>query len=103
MRRTALPSAHRARRGKEMVKSELDNIPGVGGKRKKAPPPFWLARSVARAPVEDLMKVEGLNRAQPKQSMIGFMGNEDALSLRSSLISFRSCRESNKIFCYATY
>ena len=55
---------HRARRGKEMVKSELDNIPGVGGKRKKALlMHFGSARSVARAPVEDLMKVEGLNRA----------------------------------------
>lgn len=55
---------HRARRGKEMVKSELDNIPGVGGKRKKALlMHFGSARSVARAPVEDLIKVEGLNRA----------------------------------------
>ena len=55
---------HRARRGKEMVKSELDGIPGVGGKRKKALlMHFGSARSVARAPVEDLMKVEGLNKA----------------------------------------
>lgn len=55
---------HRARRGKEMIKSELDTIPGVGGKRKKALLlHFGDARSVARAPIEDLMKVEGLNRA----------------------------------------
>ena len=55
---------HRARRGKELVTSELDKIPGVGGKRKKALLlHFGSARSVARAPVEDLMKVEGLNRA----------------------------------------
>ena len=55
---------HRARRGKEMVKSELDQIPGIGGKRKKALLlHFGSARSVARAPVSDLTKVEGLNKA----------------------------------------
>lgn len=66
---------HRARRGKEMIKSELDNIPGIGAKRKKALlMHFGSARSVARAPVEDLMKVEGLNRTSAQSIYDWFHG-----------------------------
>ena len=54
---------HRARRSKDLVKSELDHIPGIGPKRKKALLlHFGSAQSVARASVEDLMKASGLNR-----------------------------------------
>ena len=66
---------HRARRGKDLVKSELDSIPGVGAKRKRALlMHFGSARSVARAPVEDLMKVEGLNRATAQKIYDWFHG-----------------------------
>ncbi len=55
---------HRARRAKDMTRSELDQIPGIGAKRKKALLlHFGSARSVARAPVADLMKAPGLNKA----------------------------------------
>ena len=59
-----------------MVKSALDQIPGIGGKRKKALLlHFGSARSIARAPISDLMKVEGLNKATA-QAIYDWFHNE---------------------------
>ncbi len=55
--------AHRKKRSRDISKSPLDDIPGVGGKRKKALlTHFGSARSVRGAAVEDLMKVDGVSR-----------------------------------------
>ncbi len=55
---------HRARRGKAAGRSALDDIPGVGGKRKRALlHHFGSARGVAQAGLADLEKVDGLSRA----------------------------------------
>ncbi|MCC0030098.1 MAG: excinuclease ABC subunit UvrC [Brucellaceae bacterium] len=55
---------HRARRKKEMVKSPLDEIGGIGPARKRALlHRFGTAKAVSRAGVEDLMKVEGVSEA----------------------------------------
>ena len=56
--------AHRNRRKMGISKSPLDQIPGVGGKRKKALLlRFGSAKAVATAGVEDLRQVEGISRA----------------------------------------
>ena len=53
---------HRAKRSAEMKKNPLDEIDGVGPGRKRALlHAFGSARGVARASVEDLMKVEGVS------------------------------------------
>jgi excinuclease ABC subunit C len=55
--------AHRARRQKSAVSSPLDQIPGIGAKRKKALlSHFGSARSVARAGIPDLTQVDGISR-----------------------------------------
>ena len=52
---------HRARRSRAAVRSELDEIAGVGAKRKRALlHRFGSARGVAEAGLEDLEKVDGL-------------------------------------------
>ncbi|TKT81372.1 excinuclease ABC subunit UvrC [Aquamicrobium sp. LC103] len=54
--------SHRARRKKEMVKSPLDEISGIGPNRKRALlHHFGTAKAVSRAGVEDLMAVEGIS------------------------------------------
>jgi excinuclease ABC subunit C len=54
--------AHRAKRSAQIGKSELDQIPGIGAKRKKALLlHFGSARAVARAGLSDLCAVEGIN------------------------------------------
>lgn len=54
--------SHRARRKKEMVKSPLDEIIGVGPTRKRALLlHFGTAKAVSRAAVEDLMQVDGIS------------------------------------------
>ncbi|MGU9961949.1 MAG: excinuclease ABC subunit UvrC [Candidatus Puniceispirillales bacterium WSBS_2018_MAG_OTU23] len=53
---------HRAKRQKAAIASPLDNIPGIGAKRKKALlSHFGSARSVAEADIPDLMQVDGIN------------------------------------------
>ena len=53
--------AHRARRSKAVARSALDDIAGVGARRKRALlHRFGSARGVAEAGLEDLEKVEGL-------------------------------------------
>jgi excinuclease ABC subunit C len=56
--------SHRTRRAGEMKKNPLDEIEGVGAKRKTALlHAFGSARGVSRAAVQDLAKVEGVNEA----------------------------------------
>ena len=55
---------HRARRAKAMAGSPVDDIEGIGAKRKKALLlHFGSARAVAAARVEDLEAVEGISSA----------------------------------------
>lgn len=59
---------HRAKRGKQINKSILDEVPGIGAKRKKALlHHFGAAQSVATAGVKDLETVEGVSRAMAKK------------------------------------
>lgn len=56
--------AHRSRRAKDIKKSPLDEIPGIGPARKKALlTHFGSARGVSRAGLEDLEKVDGISGA----------------------------------------
>ena len=55
--------SHRARRGKDIAKSVIDEIPGIGAKRKRALlNHFGSAASVARAGLSDLETVNGISR-----------------------------------------
>ncbi len=55
---------HRARRARAIGLSRLDDIPGIGAKRKKALlNHLGSAKAVEEADVEDLMRVEGISRA----------------------------------------
>jgi excinuclease ABC subunit C len=59
---------HRAKRTKAMGANPLDEIPGIGAKRKKALlHHFGSARSVARAGLSDLEAVEGISKAVAKK------------------------------------
>jgi excinuclease ABC subunit C len=59
---------HRARRIKVLGTSPLDEIPGIGAKRKKALlHHFGSARGVARAGLADLTQVEGISEAVAKK------------------------------------
>jgi excinuclease ABC subunit C len=56
--------SHRARRKKELVKSPLDEIGGIGPSRKRALlHHFGTAKAVSRAAMEDLMSVEGISES----------------------------------------
>lgn len=56
--------AHRTRRKKDMVKSPLDEIEGIGAARKKALlKHFGSAKAVARAAIEDLLRVRGISQS----------------------------------------
>ncbi|MCH7888629.1 MAG: excinuclease ABC subunit UvrC [Proteobacteria bacterium] len=56
--------AHRSKRAKAAARSALDDVPGVGGKRKRALlHHFGSARGVAEAGIADLEKVAGISRA----------------------------------------
>lgn len=55
---------HRNKRSKDIQKSPLDDVPGIGGKRKKALlHHFGSAKEVANAGIEDLKAVEGISAA----------------------------------------
>jgi excinuclease ABC subunit C len=55
---------HRAKRTKQIESSPLDNVPGIGAKRKKALlHHFGSARSVAQAGIRDLQNVDGISQS----------------------------------------
>ncbi|MCB1628048.1 MAG: excinuclease ABC subunit UvrC, partial [Xanthomonadales bacterium] len=57
-------TGHRARRGKQQTHSVLEDIAGVGGKRRKALlQHFGGLKGLERAGIEELMRVEGISRA----------------------------------------
>jgi excinuclease ABC subunit C len=59
---------HRARRAKGIVTSPLDEIPGIGARRKRALlHHFGSARGVARAGLPDLERVEGISGTVAKK------------------------------------
>ncbi len=67
---------HRARRSKSITKSPLDNIPGIGSKRKKALlRQFGSAQAVAAAGLTDLETVDGISTTVAKK-IYGYF-NED--------------------------
>lgn len=60
--------AHRTRRAKQVSASPLDEIPGIGAKRKKALlHHFGSAQEVARAGLADIEKVEGVSKAMARK------------------------------------
>lgn len=55
---------HRAGRAKNLIKSALDTIPGIGSKRKKMLlQHFGSSGAVSRASIQDLMIVNGINKS----------------------------------------
>jgi len=55
--------SHRKRRAKDQARSPLDEIPGIGGKRKKALLLYFgSAKAVSRASVADLERVDGISK-----------------------------------------
>ena len=59
--------SHRQKRSRDMAKSPLDDIPGVGPARKKALlMHFGTARAVTRAGIADLTKVDGVSDAMAR-------------------------------------
>jgi excinuclease ABC subunit C len=57
-------TGHRAKRGKTMLDSALDSIPGVGPKRKKALLAYFgSAKAVKAAGLQDLQRVPGVDAA----------------------------------------
>ncbi|MEZ0224246.1 MAG: excinuclease ABC subunit UvrC [Alphaproteobacteria bacterium] len=70
-------TTHRAKRSKALVLNPLDEIPGIGGKRKKALlMHFGSAKAVAEAGVADLQKVAGISRAVAEK-IYGFFHDKD--------------------------
>jgi excinuclease ABC subunit C len=68
--------AHRAKRSKQIAQSPLDEIPGIGARRKRALLlHFGSARAVARAGVIDLQSVEGISEAVAKKIHEHFNSN----------------------------
>jgi excinuclease ABC subunit C len=59
---------HRARRKKDLVKSPLDEIGGIGPARKRALlHAFGTAKAIGRASLDDLARVPGVNAATAKR------------------------------------
>jgi len=59
---------HRAKRGKQIQKSIIDEIPGIGAKRKKALlHHFGAAKAISTAGVKDLEAVDGISRGIAKK------------------------------------
>jgi excinuclease ABC subunit C len=57
-------TGHRARRAKTRTHSRLDDISGIGNKRRQALMlRFGSVRSIENAGIEDIMQVEGISRA----------------------------------------
>jgi excinuclease ABC subunit C len=61
-------SFHRQRRAKSSIQSRLDEVPGIGPKRKQAlMKRFGSLKAIQEAAVEDLLTVPGINRAVAEQ------------------------------------
>ena len=59
---------HRQRRSKTTFQSRLDDIPGVGPKRKKALlRAFGSVKAIKDAPIEELAKVDGISSTLAEQ------------------------------------
>ncbi len=57
-------TTHRARRAKALISSPLDNIEGIGAKRKKALLlHFGSAKAIESVSIDELLKVEGISRS----------------------------------------
>jgi excinuclease ABC subunit C len=57
-------TSHRARRSKNLVQNPLDEVPGIGSRRKKALLwHFGSAKAVAQAGIADLEQVDGISKA----------------------------------------
>ncbi|MGF1455468.1 MAG: excinuclease ABC subunit UvrC [Alphaproteobacteria bacterium] len=68
---------HRARRTKDIAKNPLDEIPGVGARRKKALlHRFGSAKGVSRAGLADLEAVDGINKALAERIYAFFRDTE---------------------------
>ncbi|NOX09271.1 MAG: excinuclease ABC subunit UvrC [Gammaproteobacteria bacterium] len=68
-------TAHRQRRAKTRKKSALEDIPGIGAKRRQQLlRQFGGLREVSRAGVDDLCKIKGINRALAQQIYDHFHG-----------------------------
>ncbi len=69
-------SAHRTRRGKALTQSGLDDVPGIGAKRKKALlHHFGSAKAVEHASPDDLASVEGISKAMAEKIRAYFQGD----------------------------
>ena len=63
---------HRQKRGKSALKSSLDDLPGVGPKRKKALlQHFGSPKRIREASVEELMQVDGISRGLAEKILAG--------------------------------
>ncbi len=70
-------AGHRAGRAKSRLRSTLDEIPGIGAKRKKALlHHFGSAQAVGRAGLADLEAVEGISKAVARKIYDHFHGGE---------------------------
>lgn len=66
---------HRAKRKKDMIKSPLDGIPGIGAARKKALLAYFgSAKAVSGAPASELAKVDGISGAMAQKIFDYFSG-----------------------------
>ena len=68
---------HRSLRTKKMFKSELDDIRGIGDKRKKELLKYFhTIDNIKKAPVEELAKVKGMNKKVAEDLYNHFRNNE---------------------------
>ena len=59
--------SHRVKRNKDIIKSELDEVPNIGAKRKKALlNHFGSVRAIKQATLKELLEVEGINKNTAK-------------------------------------
>jgi excinuclease ABC subunit C len=67
---------HRAKRSKAITANPLDEIPGIGAKRRRALlKHFGSAKAISRAGVEDLQAVEGISAAMAR-AIYGYFRGE---------------------------
>ena len=70
-------AGHRLRRGRARTASPIERIPGIGGKRRQALlKNFGGLREVARAGVDDLARVPGINQGLAQKIYDAFHGEE---------------------------